>query len=208
MEMSAIKNMSRSELLSSISARKNEIAEKLQKGETQESFEIGGRSFTNSEWDKLIGKVDTQIDEIKEEQKLRKEKQEEQQEAYEVAASRTNSMFRKWNGVYKQACPYEYLAKDGVIEYNGIVFACDTEHNAISLGDVSDKSKVITVRLSGGGTLYVNRENIGDLSQAMGMFSPEDVNCILRALADDAKIQKTEEEIEEAGTHIGEENQE
>ena len=208
MEMSAIKNMSRSELLSSISARKNEIAEKLQKGETQESFEIGGSSFTNFEWDKLIGKVDSQIDEIKEEQKLRKEKQEEQQEAYEVAASRTNSMFQKLNGVYKQACPYEYLAKDGVIEYNGIVFACDTEHNAISLGDVSDKSKVITVRLSGGGTLYVNRENIGDLSQAMGMFSPEDVNCILRALADDAKIQKTEEEIEEAGTHIGEENQE
>ena len=198
MEMSAIKNMSRSELLSSISARKNEIAEKLQKGETQESFEIGGSSFTNSEWDKLISKVDSQIDEIKE-QKLRKEKQEEQQEAYEVAASRTNSMFQKLNGVYKQACPYEYLAKDGVIEYNGIVFACDTENNAISLGDVSDKSKVITVRLS---------ENIGDLSQAMGMFSPEDVNCILRALADDAKIQKTEEEIEEAGAHIGEENQE
>ena len=84
MEMSAIKNMSRSELLSSISARKNEIAEKLQKGETQESFEIGGSSFTNSEWDKLISKVDSQIDEIKEEQKLRKEKQEEQQEAYEV----------------------------------------------------------------------------------------------------------------------------
>ena len=79
--------------------------------------------------------------------------QEEQQEAYEVAASRTNSMFQKLNGVYKQACPYEYLAKDGVIEYNGIVFACDTENNAISLGDVSDKSKVITVRLSGGGTL-------------------------------------------------------
>ena len=208
MEMSAIKNMSRSELLSSISARKNEIAEKLQKGETQESFEIGGSTCTNSEWDRLIGKVDSQIDEIKEEQKLRKEKQEEQQEAYEVAASRTNSMFQKLNGVYKQACPYEYLAKDGVIEYNGIVFACDTENNAISLGDVSDKSKVITVRLSGGGTLYVNRENIGDLSQAMGMFSPEDVNCILRALADDAKIQKTEEEIEEAGAHIGEENQE
>ncbi len=69
-----------------------------------------------------------------------------------MAASRTNSMFQKLNGVYKQACPYEYLAKDGVIEYNGIVFACDTENNAISLGDVSDKSKVITVRLSGGGT--------------------------------------------------------
>ena len=117
-------------------------------------------------------------------------------------------MYQKLNGGYQQSCPYEYLAKDGVIEYNGVVFACDTEHNAISLGDVSDKSKVITVRLSGGGTLYVNRENIGDLSQAMGMFSPEDVNCILRALADDAKVQKTEEEIEEAGMHVGEETRE
>ena len=75
MEMSAIKNMSRSELLSSISARKNEIAEKLQKGETQESFEIGGSSFTNSEWDKLISKVDSQIDEIKEEQNMRKRRE-------------------------------------------------------------------------------------------------------------------------------------
>ena len=162
MEMSMVQNMSKTELMSCITAKKNEIADKLQRGETQESFAIGGNSFTNSEWDKLIGKVDEQID----------------------------------------------LAKDGVIEYNGVVFACDTEHNAISLGDVSDKSKVITVRLSGGGTLYVNRENIGDLSQAMGMFSPEDVNCILRALADDAKVQKTEEEIEEAGMHVGEEPRE
>lgn len=115
-----------------------------------------------------------------------------------MAASRTNSMFQKLNGVYKQACPYEYLAKDGVIEYNGIVFACDTENNAISLGDVSDKSKVITVRLSGGGTLYVNRENIGEFIAGYGNVLTGGVNCILRALADDAKIQKTEEEIEEA----------
>lgn len=207
MEMSAIRTMSRPELLSCIDAKKNEIAEKLQKGETQESFAIGGSSFTSNEWDKLIGKVDSQIDEIKEEQKQRREKQEEQQEAYEVAASRANPMFQKLNGVYKQACPYEYLAKDGVIEYNGVVFACDTENNAISLGDVSDKSKVITVRLSSGGTLYVNRDNIQDLSQAMGMFSPEDVNCILRALADDAKIQKTQEEIEDADMRIGEEQE-
>ena len=112
------------------------------------------------------------------------------------------TMFQKLTGGYKQSCPYEYLAKDGVIEYNGIVFACDTMNNAISLGDVSDKSKVITVRLEGGGMLYVNRENIGDLSQAMGMFSPEDVNRILRALADDAKAQKTQQEIEDAQMNI------
>jgi len=208
MEMSMVQNMSKTEMMSCITAKKNEIADKLQRGETQESFVIGGNSFTNSEWDKLIGKVDEQIDEIKEEQEARKDKAEEQQQAYEAALSRANPMYQKLNGGYQQSCPYEYLAKDGVIEYNGVVFACDTKHNAISLGDVSDKSKVITVRLSGGGTLYVNRENIGDLSQAMGMFSPEDVNCILRALADDAKVQKTEEEIEEAGMHVGEETQE
>lgn len=42
----------------------------------------------------------------------------------------------------------------------------------------------------------VNRENLGDLSRAIGMFSPEDVNLILRALARDKQIQKMQHEID------------
>lgn len=93
--------------------------------------------------------------------------------------------------------PYGSRAKDGVIEYNGVTFVCDTLRNAICLGDMSDKKDVISIPLSEGGTLMVNRDNIDDLSKAIGMFSPEDVNRILRAIAKDAQARRKLLEIEE-----------
>lgn len=53
--------------------------------------------------------------------------------------------------------PYGYLAKDGVITYNGVAFICDEKTNSICLGDVSDPKKTINIPLSGGGHLKVNR---------------------------------------------------
>lgn len=100
--------------------------------------------------------------------------------------------------------PYSQLAKDGVIEYNGVVFVCDYEHNALCLGDVSNPKNVLYIPLANGGTLQVNRDNIGDLSRAIGMFSPEDVNRILRAISQDAQCQKYLLEIDEAKNSIGE----
>ena len=41
-----------------ISERRNEIYEKLKNGDTEESFQIGGSSFTEKEWDKLLSEVD------------------------------------------------------------------------------------------------------------------------------------------------------
>lgn len=100
--------------------------------------------------------------------------------------------------------PYSYLAKDGIIEYNGVTFVCDYEHNALCLGDVSNPKDVIYVALEKGGTLQVNRDNIGDLSKAIGMFSPEDVNRILRAISKDAQCKRNLLEIDEAKNSIGE----
>lgn len=100
--------------------------------------------------------------------------------------------------------PYSQLAKDGIIEYNGVVFVCDYEHNALCLGDVSNPKDVIYIALADGGTLQVNRDNIGDLSKAIGMFSPEDVNRILRAISKDAQCQKNLLEIDEMKNSIGE----
>lgn len=98
----------------------------------------------------------------------------------------------------KGKVPYAYLARDGIIEYNGVVFVCDEKTNSICLGDMTDPKDVITVALSGGGGhLKVNRNNIGSLSKAAGMFSPEDLNLIMRAVAQDAKIQSMEKEIED-----------
>ena len=99
--------------------------------------------------------------------------------------------------------PYGHLAKDGVITYNGVTFVCDERTNSICLGNVEDKSQVITVALSGGGHLKVNRKNIGDLSKAVGMFSPEDLNLIMRAIAQDTKIQSMKKEIDDMENSIG-----
>lgn len=103
----------------------------------------------------------------------------------------------------KQA-PYSHLAQDGVITYNGVTFVCDYKHNALCLGDVSNPKNVIYVALADGGTLQVNRDNIGDLSKAIGMFSPEDVNRILRAISKDAQCQRKLMEIDEEKNTIGE----
>ena len=93
----------------------------------------------------------------------------------------------------------EYFALgDGAdIIYKGVCFVCNEEDNSISLGDMSDPSKVITIPLLGGGTLKVNRDNISELGRAIGMFSPEDIGNILRAIAQDRKAQETKMEIED-----------
>ena len=101
--------------------------------------------------------------------------------------------------------PYGYLAKDGVITYNGVAFICDAKTNSICLGDVSDPKKTINIPLSGGGHLKVNRGEIGQLSKAIGMFSPEDVNRILRAIHLDTKLKKKQKEMEDLEDSVGEE---
>ena len=45
--------------------------------------------------------------------------------------------------------------------------------------------------------MIVNRDNLGDLAKAIGMFSPEDVNLIMRAITLDAKIQQMQYQIDE-----------
>lgn len=49
-----------------ISEKKNEIYEKLKNGNTEESIQIGGSSFTEKEWDKLLAKVDDITEEMRE----------------------------------------------------------------------------------------------------------------------------------------------
>lgn len=97
----------------------------------------------------------------------------------------------------KDKVPYGEMAEDGVIEYNGVIFVCDYEHNRLTLGDTTNKEDCINIPLSGGGSLLVNRDNIDALSKAIGMFSPEDVRRILEALARDNKIQQMKKELDD-----------
>lgn len=79
-------------------------------------------------------------------------------------------------------CPYGHLARDGVINYNGVTFVCDPKTNSICLGDMSNPKEVLTVNLPSGGHLKMNVNNFGDISKAVGMFSPKDLNEIIRAI--------------------------
>lgn len=215
MEIRNIAGMSTQELMACISEKKNEMEQKLKNGETEPTFSIGARSYTVKEWDKLIDKVDRNLDAVHKEQEQRREAQEK--EALEEKASdqkeflsilenssvRRNIFMEKLNGTYKPAFPYEHLAKNGVISYHGVEFVCDAQKNAICLGDMSDKKNVLTIPLEGGGSLMVNRDSLGALANAITMFSPEDMNRIMRAIADDNKAQEAQQEIEEDTNSIG-----
>lgn len=110
-----------------------------------------------------------------------------------------------------QGAPYSYLAnEDGVVEYNGTVFTLDHERKWLCLGNIDPNhmEQVIRVPLSEGGCLMVNRNNIDDLAKAIGMFSPEDINRILRAIKLDGKIQQMKHEIEEMEDGIGKSSEE
>lgn len=97
--------------------------------------------------------------------------------------------------------PYSYLAKDGIVEYNGVTFVCDYKKNALCLGDVSNPKDILNIPLPSGGCLKVNKDNIGDLQRAVGMFSPADLNAIMRAIAQynhcTSKLNEIDEEEEE-----------
>lgn len=110
----------------------------------------------------------------------------------------------KLNGTYEEVkLPYSHLVKDGVIEYNGVVFVCDEMNQAICLGDMNDRKNIISIELGNGGRLMVHRDNLGELQNAITMFTPEDINRILRAIADDQKAQKELLEIDEMVNSIG-----
>lgn len=90
--------------------------------------------------------------------------------------------------------PYSDLAdSNGQIIYNGVTFQCG--RNTLCLGDMSDESKVLTIPLSGGGSLKVNINSLDDLGKAIGMFSPKDQKRIMDALAIYAKVKNKQEEM-------------
>lgn len=190
-------------------------------------IQIGGAEFTEEEWERLLKKIDKDIDAYKEELRERLRRRQEQEalnsaagsveeelgaesvseeevnvterEALEVSQSekvRGSSFKERLSGVKK--APYSYLAdENGIISYNGVTFVCNDEKQQICLGDMSDTKNVINIPLAEGGCLRVNRDNIGDLAKAIGMFSPEDMGRIMRAIAQDNKVREMELEIDE-----------
>ena len=207
MSMANVTKTTRIQAIAELQKRKTEIQNLLQNGQSQDSTTIGGNSFTEDEWKKIIQKMDEYLTEVKQEQKERFEKRDKEKEIqqfyekmkmaeqYKKPQAEKLTIQKHLDG--EDIAPYSYLAEDGVITYNGVSFFCDYENNAITLGDMSDEKNVITVQLENGGCLKVNRDNIEDLSKAIAMFSPEDIRRILVALQQDAKVRQMQQEIEQ-----------
>ena len=106
---------------------------------------------------------------------------------------------------FRMSVPFEQnLQQNGTITYKGVTFVCDTDRNRITLGDVTDRSKCLNISLKGGGCLMVNRDNLSDLSQAITMFCPEDINRIMTAIAEDKRAQQMLLEKDEMESSVGE----
>lgn len=187
--------------------RKSQILEKLKNGDAEEAIVTGGNAFTESVWNKMLEGVDNYLDEVKEEQKIRFAKMDEEQQEKELLQKRLMQKEMQTESNIKEVLvartggtldvPYGYLAKNGVIEYNGVIFVCDEIHNAICLGDMTDETNVLSIPLTEGGCLKVNRDNLNDLAKAISMFSPEDIRRIMEAIATDAKCQQMQQEMDE-----------
>ena len=176
------------------------------------------KSMNDKEWDDYLNKIDNVLDFYKqitvEDGKKNLEEREENRAVWLEDISKLMQMGQTFvaekinnENIQEKQKEQELLKNnkneyfalgDGAdIIYKGVCFVCNEEDNSISLGDMSDPSKVITIPLSGGGTLKVNRDNISELGRAIGMFSPEDIGNILRAIAQDRKAQETKMEIED-----------
>lgn len=169
-------------------------------------IQTGGAEFSIEEWDKLLERVDGVIDAIKEAQEAEAIKKEKEAQEAEVIRRRGIGFAEVLAG---ESNRYARMAdQNGDIEYNGVLFHYDSKTKQITLGDVSDKRNVLGVQLSNGVYLKVNRDNLGDLAKAIDMFSPEDINLILRAIAKDNKAREMqfaiEKAVEEAGIHLTE----
>ena len=192
--------------------RKSQILEKLKNGDAEEAIVTGGNAFTESVWKKMLEGLDGYLEEVKEEQKIRFAKMDEEQQEKELLQKRLMKEEMQAESDLKEVLvartggtlnvPYGYLAKNGVIEYNGVVFVCDEIHNAICLGDMTDESNVLSIPLSEGGCLKVNCDNISDLAKAISMFSPEDIKRIMEAIATDAKCQQMQQEMDETQNSV------
>ena len=118
---------------------------------------------------------------------------------------KTESFGQTLQAETEKKCPYSFLAKDGIIEYNGVVFECDYSQNAITLGNMYEKDKVLRIALPSGGSLHVNIDNIDALARAADMFTPEDLNAIMRAIHEYNHCTRKRLEIEEEKSESPEE---
>ena len=74
-----------SECMEFLREKSEEILEKLRNGETEVSYPIGGESYTEKEWDKLLQKFDDIQEDVRRKMEERFRKLEEREEEKRIA---------------------------------------------------------------------------------------------------------------------------
>ena len=94
--------------------------------------------------------------------------------------------------------------KTGMATYNGVPIAFDFQNGIMTVGDMSAGNDIINVgKLSNGYAFSFNRDNIGDISKILDLFSPEDINKIMAAITTDNIAKSMEQEIEDEKAKLG-----
>lgn len=116
--------------------------------------------------------------------------------AMNSAKNKEDNAFVEMIKAKESSVPYGMLDRGGYVEYNGVHFVCDYQNNALCLGDMSEGQDIVSVPLEKGGSLKFNWDNLNELAQAIDMFSPKDINNILRAIAQHTQKKKIEAELD------------
>lgn len=85
----------------------------------------------------------------------------------------------------------------GDITFRGVNLQFISDKKMMCLGDMNHGDVINAGVMSNGYCFYFNRGNIGELSKIIDLFSPEDVNKIMAAIATDEHIDKIKNEMEE-----------
>ena len=120
------KSSAESEYTKSLEDYRDYVEYRIKNG--PQKFQIGAEEMSLKEWEALLKKVDTAIEDFKESTKeeierLKEEREQmEQENDEELEALRVKSLLMdRINGI--DGAPYSYLADEsGIIEYKGVVF--------------------------------------------------------------------------------------
>ena len=77
-----------SEWMDAIARRKEEIVEKVRRGETEPSIPTGAASFTYKQWDRMMRRVDRSVDAMKERVEADEEEREDREDAADTVKSK------------------------------------------------------------------------------------------------------------------------
>lgn len=138
--------MSTEEKMDIISTRKQEIVEKVRRGETETTIPIGAQSFTMRQWNKMMRSVDNAIDDMQE--RIRRDEEEQERRIKKKRSGTiTSDMLSELLGIDIRA---DKLATEGGLYYQITGEERFAQDNCLySIQEGEDKTFLITHKETG-----------------------------------------------------------